>query len=246
MLACTYVNLLLMDKASLKQEVLDHYLDDDLQVTIDRDPGHWSTQNGLMHTGVFYTILGINNLVEYADKDRFNRAVKACWANGIPGLLNRNPGRPDLEAHDDYIGVCAASYFLQSMVGTDILNYGENNLFCYNNVHPGTFTLQCWQGKFPGIVGFYRMAANRSPGNFQTLAILTNLHLGVKERADQNILMWLMVSVFRSQSSRFNDAIAWWDSELRLKYGTLGNMFKEYFGNSHPFAKINSMNGILP
>src|SRR6267154_669901 len=118
-----------MDKLHFKEQILNYYLDGDGQVTVDKNPTKWSTGNGLLHTGLFYMILAINQILDDADKLRFRKAVDDCWVRAksghvIPGLLNRNPGRPDLEGQDDYVGVCGGSYCVRDDSASNIVIYG--------------------------------------------------------------------------------------------------------------------------
>jgi hypothetical protein len=48
-------------------------------------------------------------------------AVKACEVSA--GVFNRNPGREDFEAHDDYVGIAAASAFMGDEFTRDILEH---------------------------------------------------------------------------------------------------------------------------
>jgi hypothetical protein len=96
-----------MNIQEFRQEVLSHNLEShDLHVTPVKDPGHWSTANGLLYASMFYTLLRLNDCLTDEDRFRYITAVDRCWVrNGdgsiVDGLLNRNFGRPDEQAQDD-------------------------------------------------------------------------------------------------------------------------------------------------
>ena len=234
-----------MDLASFKQEVLAHYMDQDHLVTVDRDPGKWSTGNGLLHTGIFYLILGINNAAEYSDRGQFASIVRACWSHGISGLLDRNPGRPDKESQDDYIGIMAAAYLLSSPVAVEILNYGKRNFFSYDNTNPNRFVLSACHLRFPGLIGFYRLCCRQDPGWLQREALFFKLCQSIPDNTQTNILGWIMNQVIKWQSSYLYEEAVDWEKRLFQKYKTLGNLFSGYFGPNHPFSKINSPGGLI-
>jgi hypothetical protein len=238
-----------MTAQEFKQEILDHYLDQDLQVTVDRGPSKWTTGNGLLHCGIFYTLLSLSNILDRDDCDRFNKAVFQCWVKSgnitVFGLLNRDAGRPDHEAHDDYIGVCAASFFTHSNVSALINSYGAGNHYSYDNTNPYKFDFGSWHARFPGLIGFYRLSCSLPPGWAQTLMLLAHFKFGASDNAKDNILDWLMAQVIKRSSSRFNGAIESWEKSLGEQFHSLGDIFAPYFGSAHPFSKIKSLSGVL-
>jgi hypothetical protein len=224
---------------TFKDEIKAHFMDEEGLVTKVRNPGHWSTGNGLLFTGLFYSLLGVRGELEPSDKDHFEKAVEACFVNRVTPVLNRNKGRPDFEGWDDYNGVVAAAFFVGSDIAKDILNYGEANCFNFNNEQPKKFTLRSWFGRLPGFPGHLRLCGKSSPGNLQTLCLLHEFQKGCKNESDPDANTWLRVEVARRASSRFNESIAAWDKSLKKVYGSLGRMFEPSFGSDHPFVIYN-------
>lgn len=141
---------------SAKQDVLDHYLDVDGLVTIDRDPSKWSTGNGLMHLGFFTCLLAGGDNLTAADVVRFNSAVRGCQV--APGLYDRNPGRPDADSHDDANGVVSGSVVCGLPFHRDVLIYGLKHFFFYDNVDQtfnGWKDLWAFRLRFPFVVLWY-------------------------------------------------------------------------------------------
>lgn len=214
-------------------------MDEDGLVTIDRDPGRWSTGNGLLYTGIFYTLLFLRGEALPEDVVRFSKTVYNCWQ--VPGVLNRNPGRPDLESHDDYIGVMAASYHLNTPHAKIICGYGEKHWWSFNNVDPCKWALQTYHGRFPGLVGYYRMAARKPPGMLQSLMLNAKITASAcpSENASGKILTWLMTTVLEAENKPyFGDSIELWKARMKHDYKTLNGLFSTYFKPSHPFSQV--------
>lgn len=227
-----------------KKEIYAHYFDQDLQVTIDRDPGKWSTLNGLLHAGLFYTICAKHNAITDADRKLFSDMVDRAWVDGYPGLLERHDKHTDVkQGHDDYIGVAAASYFLRTTHAIKIYEYGQKTCFRYDNQNPEPKFYESWssaQGRFPwGQVGFYALAAKEPPSNIQTVLMIQFLSkTNIGERPDSGLMGWLRAQVIQHQSSRFNEALNIWNDKFYSHWGTLANCAKAYFGEKHPMAEL--------
>ena len=225
-----------------RHEVLFHYLDRDLLVALDRDPSEWSTGNGLLHLGLFMVVLYRQGILDGSTAAIFDKAVNQCYVKDllkqpILGLLNRNPGRTDMESRDDYIGVAAASALLCTRHAPDIRKYGEQNGFNYNNQDPGKFTWNSWHGRFLGLPGFYAMCAGKNPGIVQNMALKLKLFFYPKEFQGE-ILMWVMTQVLKRLTPQYDGLINRFEKHLTQKYPNLGSLFLPYFGESHPFSKL--------
>jgi hypothetical protein len=236
---------------SFKEEVLNSYLDEEGLVSIDKNPSKWSTGNGLLYTGIFYSLLALDNKLTAEDIARFAVAVNRCWLDRYgftyEGLLERNDKREDLEAHDDYIGICAASYLLKTDHAKKIVEYGKQNFWSYNNVEPGRFVLRTWHGRFFGLIGFYKMAANEDPGWLQRKLLKYSI-TGAAAKNDNSgelILMWLKTLVARQYSDEYKMEVGFWKSAITARFGSLTNLFSKYFGSNHPFSKYEEFNAYL-
>lgn len=222
---------------SFKSEVLQHYLDVDGLVALDREPTRWSTGNGLLYTGLFYTLLALNGELDEEDRARFAKAVARCEVE--PGLYNRNPGRPDWEAHDDYVGVAAASYFLKAPFAGDIVDYGEINEWCFDNTKPGELSLKAYHGRFPGRIGFYYMATGSKPGFFRRVAFssaVKNDTTETRRDAGEVILRWLQVQVAKDLGV-CPIACEDWEQSFKIAWGDEATLFRVALNApEHPFS----------
>lgn len=226
---------------TFKDEILSHYIDEECLVTVDRDPsGRWSTGNGLLYTGLFYSILAVTDNLSIEDVRRFARAVEPCWVYAYKGLLERNDGRPDQQAHDDYIGVVVASYLLNTYHARAVHDFGKAHCWVFDNVHPTKFSLNCWHGRFPGLVGLYRVCAKQDPGFVQEVGLATSIYanaLSGKEKFGGKILTWLKVQALKHQATSCMDAVEYWERKLVKDYGSFANVLAGYFGPDHAFGR---------
>ncbi len=124
-----------------KEDLILNYMDKEFQITVDKNPGIWTTGNGMMHTGFFYCLLHKLNLINANDIDYFDKSVINVETGLFvePGLYSRNRGRDDLDSHDNARGIAAASKVLGKSYHRDILNYGIFHVFVYNNTNKPFF-----------------------------------------------------------------------------------------------------------
>lgn len=231
---------------TFKEEILTHYLDSELLVTKDRNPSHWSTGNGLLFTGIFYTLLYLRGECTAEDVDRFCMAVTPCWkddelGNPIPGLLERNDKRNELQAHDDYRGVCVASLLLNTPHAKAVEAYGSSHFWCFNNAHPGRIGFRSWFGRFAGFPGLVRLCSRKSPGPLQAFLLGSDIFADSQSKAaDPKILAWLSVIAAKfSAQANCLDAISHWENKIAFEFGSINQVFAESFGTEHPFAAYN-------
>jgi hypothetical protein len=99
-------------------------------------PDSAASQNGLLYTSEYYSLLALHCVSNEADRIEFESMVDKCSV--LPGLLKRNHG-PDQQGIDDYIGVLLAAMLLKSeKVIRNISDYGNKHFYFYNNVRPGS------------------------------------------------------------------------------------------------------------
>lgn len=233
----------MISNADLKQEVLNHYMDADGLVTIDHDPGKWTTGNGLLHTGLFYTMLEHFGLIDESDRSRFHKTIKACEV--VPGVYNRNPGRSDREAYDDYTGVVVGSDALGlTDITRDVYEYGIKHQWCFDNTKPGESSYLpnwAWHGRFIGQVPMYIVAA-REPTCLMDRVQLSgklflNRTLGLNGDSGSRIQCYLAASLCANRGVCVDAAGAYfkWAHD---RYLSLGNMFSYYFPYNHPISRF--------
>lgn len=223
----------MFDKALL----VKNYIDSDALVSLDANPSKWSTGNGLLYTGLYMTILGVMGKIDSFDRGLFSRAVLGCQV--VPGVYNRNPGRPDWNAHDDYVGVAAGSYFSNLGYAHDIVKHGLSHGWCYDNRDPASTSFQAWHGRFFGRKGFYYAADRQSPGLFYKLGISSGVKSGIETRdPGEKILTWIQVKVLERQNicpvvcDEFNKHIATY-------FGSIGGLLQKALNvKYHPLFDV--------
>lgn len=234
-----------MDAKSFKDEILEHYTDQEFQITIDRNPTRWSSGNGILFSSIFYTVLHLNNLISEDDKVRFSRMVDLCWVDPYIGILERNDQRKDKEAHDDY-HVATASYLLRTYHAEAIYNYGDMHNWSFNNENPGKWTFSTWHGRFPGTVGYYSIAARKEPGWLDLWMLKKTMRSSLPERSDGMFMRWLKAQVMlKSDKEDIRSAGNDFIGKAKGKWGSLGKILEPYFGSDHPFSKIPTIEGIF-
>lgn len=224
-----------MNSLSFKEAIYSDYTDMDGLICTVKNPQKWSSGNSLLYTGIFVTLLFLRKELEQLDCDRFYTAVSACEA--APGLYNRNPNRPDFESHDDYIGIAAGAFFTKTRFARDILSYGQDHRYHYDNVNPNDPSLSSWHGRFPGRKAFYYMAAERNPYFWYNFGFNSAIRGAIdlqKENSSDKILAWLQIEVARAQNL-FPVLCGLWDEHIKYTYGHISNLFEVYFPKDHPF-----------
>ena len=213
-----------MTKEELKKEITNNYTDyNDYQVTIDKNPGPWSTGNGMMHTGLvmcMYEALGLLNSV---DKMKFKTAVSLVQKS--PGLYHRNPGRLDQNAHDDLIGIAAGSMVTDSKFHKDIANHGLKNFFIWNN--DGELKAQDFLGRHVFYMAYFLSA-------YLPLFWLTFFKLILVKPKSYKILLNYMIvesiaKIYPSAKTFRNNFV---------KSTKIAEECARYFGENHPVAKL--------
>lgn len=181
------------------------------------------------YNGLLYTSIAVVLLRKHGQDDaalRYILNMKKCQSPLDPGLYNRTPeGIGGQEGPDDYIGICAASRALAFQV----VDYGRRNLWNFNNVSPGTFSLKSWLGRQPGLVAHMLYGANQLPGAFRRFSWAVGILLSAGAKpTNQDIWMlsWLLITAFEridgAPSLMGRLAVAWWDRQLLKKFGPEG------------------------
>lgn len=220
---------------SNKNELVQHYIDADLQITVDRDPLKWSTGNGLLHSGLFVCLLKDSLQLTQVDASRFEGCVSMCEV--VPGVYDRNLGRKDANAHDDSIGIAAGSVICDSRFHKDVLKHGLNSFFTYDNVDNNfNFGLDWWSFRlrFPHIVLWYFLIN----GKLRLLSPLLLLYILIdsmqSKRADSFLLNYCMITALSEESGMWSRFKKWWINKFDLP-----KKLAEYFGEAHPIVALS-------
>lgn len=164
-----------------------------------------------------------------------------------PGLISRSRfKRADHEAHDDYIGLAHASYFLDQSIAKEIVAYGRAHNWCFENLNGAT--PRSWHWRLPGVIQHYKLAAGERLGILDAaLWSITMFFPADNESGLQ--LEWLMLDLYLSQNYRcwiMDAAAKHWFKKLseNTKYpDRMGSVLAKYFGAGHVFAKW--MTGVI-
>lgn len=223
---------------SAKDEVVQHYVDQDSLVTIDRDPGRWTTGNGLMHLGFFTCLLAGSDELTAADVVRFNSAVRGCQV--APGLYDRNPGRPDADSHDDANGVVSGSVVCGLPFHRDVLLYGLKHFFFYDNTDQtfdGWKDLWALRLRFPFVVLWYFLVNSWMRPLLPLMLTFLSLSLVFSSAADSRVEDYCKVESLALVYPRLKGFRNWW-----LRHSKLEMSAATYFNQpnlpEHPLVQL--------
>jgi hypothetical protein len=223
-----------------------------------------SNDNGILFAAEFYWVLHELNILSKEDKIRFYNTVKDLEVRindkRISGLYHRNPGRNDrYEAHDNYVGIVAASELFDLNFPKEIVEFGEKHNFIFDNINPEDKT-KLTQWRQGSDIGFYKIIAGEHPV-FRDLVWMIldfiNSSFDSKDNASENLITWLK---FKSLQMKYKDQKT--SEDIRLKISVLKPFmflwkecflfktegqgvnfyFKKYFGGRnpiHPLVKLS-------
>lgn len=224
----------------LREQILDHYLDDECQVTIDRDPTPGSTGNGQLYHSVF--IVRLHQLGQLRPEDRARFAAMCDRSQYLPGLHHRSQhkGAGELNSWDNYLGIAAADAFAKMGPAADIVEHGRRHGWHYNNVDPADHTWQSWHAWRAGLIASYRMGAGREPGCMD----LHSLNLAIRGNNSSSdggsrITGWLMVELCNLQRV-LPEACQLWENSVRDRFGGMAGVMRAAFPDhpDHPFIAL--------
>lgn len=201
--------------------------------------------NGVMNTGLYYLILAQHGVKEPAP---FERTMKACEASSsgfpIPALIKRHPLKPEHQSHDDYIGFMAACAYLDEMRAMEVVRYGKKFSFVYDVERPFTnLLLDKSHDRFPGLVAYYKMCSNETISIWELAVFCLRLSwmiITLNSDGDTPIHSYCFASVFKYRYpilGRF--FFSMWVNQAKRKFGSIAKAFAPYYGESHPFAKMD-------
>jgi len=207
--------------------------------------------NGILFLAYFLALSHLAKLKEriYQRQFEFGTTIERLVRLPHRGLFNRQPAGEKMpekaERHDNYIGIAAISKIFGFSFIQQIISYGVLNSWNFNNVEPKKFDIKAQRQ--PGDVCFYMLANN---GSFEIIGFI-HLIIGVtinafKSDPGQNNLTWLRLYCLNLDGNQQPFIVrmslivvsAFWNLMMVLKWGSLGNMFKAYFGVNHPIVKM--------
>lgn len=215
----------------------------------------WTSGNGLLFTGeasIIASALGEWNCVV---ADRFFHALVLCQV--ASGVYERIPGNRDQEGPDDYFGIGATAFYLNTYcaghfpnLAAESLAYGRKNPYKWHhiplryyfpNAHQTEFDVSAWMGRFPALIAHLQFAAGENPALWKKIWWCVSIMIAHKQPTDNKdarILSWVMIHVMAKRSWLCNKAAAFFYKRLYTQYiGGMKQVFSEYFGADHPIAK---------
>lgn len=142
-----------MNLEDLKKEYFEHWVSPNGLGLLDRDGEE--NANGVLFLG--YIVLMIKMIENYVSSDVRNSFIRTIDLLRVaPGLFNRRPQWPVLEAHDNYSAIVGTSRICGlDYIVDEILAHGERNAYNYNNLAPFVWKIECQrQG---GEIAFYKI-----------------------------------------------------------------------------------------
>ena len=197
--------------------------------------------NGILFLSIYHVL---NHLLgQHTGSFEYTQTIHACEVE--PGLFHRAPGRnKDTEGFDDYVGVCAASVFLeQPQLAEAIVEYGNKHGWNFNNTEPGKFALWGWrQG---AEIAFANICMGRRPELAQFIWLcLSFVWAGLaygEDKMSEHQLTWLRgeaikkVGLEKWAQPWFVLAHSFWHLCVWVRFGSLGRIFSGYYEDPrHP------------
>lgn len=204
---------------------------------MDLRPGE-PCDNALLFLSTYYVLRCLSG--EHPSTQEYEAAVRACEVE--PGLYNRRPGdQVSTEAMDDYVGICAASVFMQVKFAAEIFTYAKASGGNFNNVDPGKWALWAWRQ--PSDLALYAICAGRRPDLFSFAYLCIGICITAfqgEKRTSEHLLTWLRVAAIERAGlepwarSWFRLAAGIWRIGVRIRFGSMARVFEIYYPEGHP------------
>jgi len=219
-----------------------------------------ANDNGILGKCYFIWLLKHHDLLTNEDKYEFYNSIFDLQRikNGKPikGLYNRNPGRDDNpEALDNYAAICSGSVLIDSDFKLDIVFYGLENGFNFNNVSLNKYNIKRW--KQGSDVAFYKMCVNYAPTIWEYIWLVGGIifnsfqHKNIKQgkMTSEALLTWIRLKAIEltEEKNKMKKQYKWMYSIVRtfryfwvwmLKKSTDGKgietVITVYFGGRNP------------
>lgn len=200
--------------------------------------------NGILFLALFLMLCQKQNLLDELDITRSFNAIKSIEV--APGLYCRRPNDTRMEAHDNYVGVCAISVIFSFVFARNIAEYGLSHGYNFNNTAPDTFEMRSLhQG---GDVAFYSLSAGYIPAMWDHLWLCIGLLIaGFKGTPSVVNLAWLRIQAIALSIEKkgFLPASHWatvsfffvslvYNIAIRVRFGGIQGSFLRYFRPEHP------------
>jgi hypothetical protein len=206
---------------------------------ISNQPGDKPDGNPILYMALALCIK--RRYFDLSESDRLLVVDTYYDAEEAPGLLNRSRFKVgDHEGHDDYIGICHASYFTDNAIARYICASGSSHSWFFNNAGlKFPESLRAWHYIRPGTVAHYKMAASLPLNIVDKILWAIRIYFFSKSESGLQ-LQWLMVDLFCAQKEKpwiMFKAASRWFKKINDRPEKMGGVFSTYFGPSHLFSR---------
>jgi hypothetical protein len=203
--------------------------------------------NGILFLAIFLMLLKQCDCLDQTDLNKAYLALEKIRVQ--PGLYKRAPGNDSLEAHDDYVGICAISVLFDFIDARSITDFGTRMGFSYDNITPDKPDPRSTrQG---GEIAYYKLCAGYIPTLWEYIWLILGLVLASFKGTPSVInLAWLRIKTLLIVSDRFSTNLFGiipvsmyftsliFNFNLRRRYGNLQGSFAQYFEELHPIRRL--------
>lgn len=209
-----------------KDDSRDSYAEDSDLSTVAND-------NGVLFTAYFYALLERRGYkLKAEDMDIISRALTTTRHAKHPGLYHRNDGRLDsLNSLDNYVGIMALSALSKDSTAKEIVAWGENNRWTFNNVSPEKWTWSAWRQ--PSHVALYKIVAGFEPSKVEWVWLYASTWVNALQKFEARgdlMLEWLMeFSIAKVRPTEQLTVRHQMSRQTMKRHGGVGSLMTDYF-----------------
>lgn len=167
----------------------------------------------------------------------FCNVIQKCEVE--PGLFYRGPmKKQELEAFDDYVMLCGASYLLNVSFAKEVLSYAQKHTWSFNSLEPGKWTAQTCFGRYPFFIPYVKLSACQPDGLMGECILGTGLIMdSLSKDADTMLMGWMRVQVLKGRGVA-DYSVGIWERALLKKFPNgMQDVASQYYGPAHPITK---------
>ena len=177
-------------------------------------------------------------------------------SQALPGVITRGPHKQfDVQKHDDYVWLTAASFFFDRSIAYDVLNWGMENWWTYNNTKSKAWKVRfnSWFWRLPGVIQHFQLCADQPLSWFGRFWYAVDFFWTATRKRDDTSgrrMDWAKREVYLSKENRHrywivDRAIQFWEWRVKKHYPRMyGDINQVYFGRDpnlmkkrqHPFV----------
>ena len=203
--------------------------------------GDGENDNGILFLGIFVMLMHDRNLLTELDITRSFNAIKGIEI--YPGLFARTHLNDKMDSHDNSVGVCALSVIFNFAFARQLVEYGTQTGFCYNNLHPGDFEARA--ARQGGDIAFYKICAGYTPTIWETVWLCVGILIAAFSGWSSTVnLAWLRlrsmdISIETKPATAITKTALFitnlvYNVCIWKRFGGIKGSFKQYFKAEHP------------